>query len=276
METLAYLHACEAFEATTGIAPAEFVWFGNSKTMPKSGGLRLLSAVLLACLFSLSGMVYMAAARNLSWGMSGDDVAELQTLLIDRGHTIDYGATGAGKGKFGPRTQRALLDFQQASGLVVDGIAGPQTMTALRGGDPAVGRELSQGMSGADVAELQRRLKERGYFVDSLNERRGAYFGPRTETAVLLYQRDTAGVEATGIAKADTIKALRDNQGGRRGNARVVTEGGGLSVRSRPDSNAQSIDRLERDTRVEILLEQGDWYRIQQGWVSARYINKEG
>ncbi|HSP81537.1 MAG TPA: peptidoglycan-binding domain-containing protein, partial [Myxococcaceae bacterium] len=40
---------------------------------------------------------------------------------------------GVSDGKFGPRTERAVRDFQRAQGLKVDGIAGPRTMGALDG-----------------------------------------------------------------------------------------------------------------------------------------------
>ena len=40
--------------------------------------------------------------------------------------------TGSIDGKYGPATDRAIRDFQSASGLVVDGIFGPATLAALQ------------------------------------------------------------------------------------------------------------------------------------------------
>ena len=58
----------------------------------------------------------------LKKGSSGDDVARLQTRLTAAG----FDAGGA-DGVFGPNTEAALEAFQEANGLVVDGIAGPAT-----------------------------------------------------------------------------------------------------------------------------------------------------
>lgn len=67
---------------------------------------------------------------TLRWGMRdvppATDVAELQRALRDLGYD-----PGPIDGYFGPRTRSAVLAFQRAAGLAVDGIVGPQTATAL-------------------------------------------------------------------------------------------------------------------------------------------------
>ena len=60
----------------------------------------------------------------------GWDVAVLQFLLTHRGHRA------AVDGYFGRETARALRRFQRRAGLTVDGLAGPATVRALRGGGP--------------------------------------------------------------------------------------------------------------------------------------------
>lgn len=62
---------------------------------------------------------------KLRLGASGDGVAALQRLLTNRGHSIVI------DGDFGTQTLGAVKDFQQARGIVVDGIVGPQTWAAL-------------------------------------------------------------------------------------------------------------------------------------------------
>lgn len=57
---------------------------------------------------------------TLKRGSRGDEVEYLQALL---GITVD--------GDFGPKTEQAVKDFQQARGLVADGIVGPATWAAL-------------------------------------------------------------------------------------------------------------------------------------------------
>lgn len=75
---------------------------------------------------------------------TGDDVAALQTQLIELGYHLPRA-----DGIFGPFTADALRDFQRDYGLVPDGICGPTTMRALRqlgrrvvGGRPQLLRDL--------------------------------------------------------------------------------------------------------------------------------------
>lgn len=65
--------------------------------------------------------------RNLKSGDRGDDVAELQRLLTERG----FGC-GAADGVFGAKTDAAVRAFQKANNLKIDGIAGANTMAKLR------------------------------------------------------------------------------------------------------------------------------------------------
>src|SRR3954452_8385533 len=64
-------------------------------------------------------------------GDQGDAVARLQGQLQTQGF-----AEIAADGVFGAETEAAVRRFQSANNLVADGIAGPQTMTALGLGDP--------------------------------------------------------------------------------------------------------------------------------------------
>lgn len=66
--------------------------------------------------------------RLLRNGMEGEDVKELQTLLIQFGY--DLGKWGA-DGDFGDTTEMAVRDFQMDRGLEVDGVVGEDTVAAL-------------------------------------------------------------------------------------------------------------------------------------------------
>jgi murein DD-endopeptidase MepM/ murein hydrolase activator NlpD len=66
--------------------------------------------------------------RVMRIGHSGWDVAALQFLLLRRG----YGP-GRIDGAFGPLTRAAVIRAQRARRLAVDGLAGPQTISSLRG-----------------------------------------------------------------------------------------------------------------------------------------------
>ena len=67
---------------------------------------------------------------TLSKGSEGDSVKALQILLIGYGYSC--GSLGA-DGDFGSATDKALRAFQEAKGLTVDGICGPNTWNKLLG-----------------------------------------------------------------------------------------------------------------------------------------------
>jgi len=55
-------------------------------------------------------------------------VIELQKALSSAGYD-----PGPADGEFGPRTEAAVVAFQQANGLSADGVVGPETASALNG-----------------------------------------------------------------------------------------------------------------------------------------------
>jgi peptidoglycan hydrolase-like protein with peptidoglycan-binding domain len=68
-------------------------------------------------------------SRTMKLGDRGWDVAAMQYILARRGYP-----PGAIDAVLGPMTQTALKNFQGAYGLSADGLAGPQTISALRRG----------------------------------------------------------------------------------------------------------------------------------------------
>jgi len=68
-----------------------------------------------------------AIRRGLRRGDRGNMVYILQAALYSHGFYLDADSS------FGPITDRTVRDFQRSRGLVVDGIAGPATFTALLG-----------------------------------------------------------------------------------------------------------------------------------------------
>ena len=71
---------------------------------------------------------YILGERTLRNGMEGEDVKELQRLLIQLGH--DLGSWGA-DGDFGDMTEMAVREFQKKNGLEADGVAGEKTCAVL-------------------------------------------------------------------------------------------------------------------------------------------------
>lgn len=74
---------------------------------------------------TITGKAY--ANRNMRYGDSGTDVAQVQKMLKKLGYY-----RGKTDGYFGPYTERALKRFQADQGLQVDGIVGPRTIYELQ------------------------------------------------------------------------------------------------------------------------------------------------
>jgi peptidoglycan hydrolase-like protein with peptidoglycan-binding domain len=73
-------------------------------------------------------------SRTMKRGDRGWDVAAMQYILARRGYP-----PGAIDAVFGPMTDTALRNFQRAFGLFADGLAGSQTISALRRGSASRG-----------------------------------------------------------------------------------------------------------------------------------------
>ena len=89
---------------------------------------------------------------TLRWGSTGPEVERLQQQLKQAGYY--YGLVD---GKFGSLTYSAVKRFQQVSGLLVDGIVGPNTAAALAGlgtGGPAPAEGGDTGTVGARAMSL--------------------------------------------------------------------------------------------------------------------------
>ncbi|MEX2644865.1 MAG: peptidoglycan-binding protein [Gaiellaceae bacterium] len=99
--------------------------------------------------------------RLIVRGTFGLDVAALQFLLVRRG-----AYEGALDGYMGRETERALRAFQRRAGLVADGVGGPATLAALRGGAAAPRPSRSTtGVAPSSVRALVDRTARR-YGVD--------------------------------------------------------------------------------------------------------------
>lgn len=162
--------------------------------------------IIVAVVFVLAmGIGAQAASepRNLYWGCQGEDVASLQTQL----NSLNFNC-GNIDGIFGPKTYAAVLALQKSSGLAVDGIVGPQTRAAIanllaKPSSPA--RNLYQGCTGDEVAELQQKLKAAGFDCGPVD----GVFGPRTHAAVVALQKAN-NIKVDGIVGPQTREALRN------------------------------------------------------------------
>ena len=132
-------------------------------------------------------------------GHGSGRVRALQRRLLQAGY-----APGPIDGRYGPRTEQAVIRFQAAHGLQVDGIAGPLTFAALS--RPSVVLYPGAGYVGhgsGRVRALQRRLLQAGYAPGPIDGR----YGPRTEQAVIRFQA-AHGLQVDGIAGPLTFAHL--------------------------------------------------------------------
>lgn len=146
-----------------------------------------------------------SSTPTLKRGASGASVAQLQQALAKAGFS-----PGAADGQFGPMTENAVKSFQRAKGLVVDGVVGPKTWSALRSSTvtpppPSGGAQpvLRQGDFGGEVRDAQQLLAKHGFSPGSVD----GQFGPKTRAAVVSFQR-AKGLSADGVIGPATWRAL--------------------------------------------------------------------
>jgi soluble lytic murein transglycosylase-like protein len=142
----------------------------------------------------------VAFAASVVPAEANPQLAGLQVALARHGLY-----TGPVDAVLGPLTRAAVRRFQEQAGLVPDGIVGPKTRRALgRFGRPLYGTRVMQpGMKGWDVAVLQYLLSRRRL----LRAAPDGVFGPRTEAAVVRFQR-AHGLAPDGVVGPATAHQL--------------------------------------------------------------------
>ncbi len=106
--------------------------------------------------------------------------------------------------------ERAVRSFQQHKGLIVDGVVGVETFTAIDGarwelGDRILLHTPGKLMRGEDVVTLQERLNTLGFDAGRVDGR----FGSDTERAVRGFQR-AYGLAGDGSVGPETLRAFAD------------------------------------------------------------------
>ncbi|WP_055074201.1 peptidoglycan-binding protein [Pseudanabaena sp. 'Roaring Creek'] len=136
----------------------------------------------------------------LRQGSNGSDVVELQQLLQSKGFY-----SGSIDGDFGAGTTNAVLKFQQANGLVADGIVGSSSWAKLRAVSTAQTLPtLLPGSKGSAVAQAQQLLKDKGYYQGRID----GDFGVGTRDAIVAFQRAN-GLTVDGKVGEQTWKKLQ-------------------------------------------------------------------
>ena len=167
-----------------------------------------------------------SVGETLKEGTASDAVRAMQQRLKDLGYL-----SGSADGAFGQGTKAAVIAFQTANGLKADGKAGTTTLNALYSkkaksaetlNDDATSgstsdddtlshegyRTLKEGDEGKDVSNLQRALKNRGYYSGSIDGK----YGSGTVAAVMAFQQRN-GLTVDGKAGPTTQRVLYASAG---------------------------------------------------------------
>ncbi|HHY22336.1 MAG TPA: peptidase [Bacilli bacterium] len=151
----------------------------------------------------------------LKMGISSEAVSTLQQKLKEQGY-FNHEITGY----YGRVTANAVRSFQQKNGLLVDGIAGAQTLSMLMNGTtlkkptvattqstPTNQQQVVTGMKvgerGEQVTKLQEQLKQLGYFKAEPT----GYYGTVTEEAVRAFQTKQQ-ILVSGVADQFTVNLI--------------------------------------------------------------------
>ncbi|GGK54572.1 N-acetylmuramoyl-L-alanine amidase [Nocardia camponoti] len=156
--------------------------------------------------------------HRLRHGDSGPAVAEVRSTLASIGflHPQHDSTDGDSAREYWQDTDAvfdapldsAVRAFQQQRGLLVDGVVGPATYRALKEASYRLGArtliyQLSAPLYGDDVAQLQHRLQDLGFYVYRVD----GFFGQRTHEGLSAFQREI-GLSDDGICGPDTLRSL--------------------------------------------------------------------
>ncbi|MPZ73797.1 MAG: N-acetylmuramoyl-L-alanine amidase [Nitriliruptorales bacterium] len=183
--------------------------------------------------------------------MRGDDVRELQHRLNQLGFDA-----AAEDGIFGPLARAAVEEFQRNTGLAVDGVAGPQTIAALR-------RLLRGHQSGGVGVRAREREWLRGLSGRTLS-------GARILVDPSHGPGDPGHVGASGLTEADVAWAVCS-----RLHARLAARGAAVVLSRGPGSNPTGSERarLANEQGVDVTISIGvNALDVPQACGSATYF----
>ena len=160
-----------------------------------------------------AGASWQGAGNGFRRGDRGAAVLEIRAALAALGllaHPDDDPTTGRHVALefFDDDLDHAVRAFQQRRGLLVDGVVGEATYRALkeasyRLGARTLAHQFGAPMYGDDVATLQSRLQDLGFYTALVD----GYFGLQTHNALMSYQREY-GLAPDGICGPDTLRSL--------------------------------------------------------------------
>ena len=211
---------------TRDLAAGE-VWelsLGRSRARRRAAELRFVPSGTRAKRISLGALAALTAgpAATLAAG-SGQAVAATGGPATTTEHAISISSESQGRqvelvqqalgiavdGVYGPQTEAAVRSFQAAHGLTVDGIVGPETSAAMRSGTRAVAASTTGVRS--DAVDITAEGEGSGNSVSrlqyALHLPTDGDFGPETEAAVRRLQA-RHGLTVDGVVGPATWSAL--------------------------------------------------------------------
>lgn len=195
----------------------------------------------------------MAIPKSSNDGQSTEDIKKIQLTLKHKGYY-----NGIVDGIFGSGTESALKNFQQANGLVADGVAGAKTIEKLYTSSNAknnyntvssldqidsLPKPCKPGDSGEDVIKIQQALQLMGYYKGKID---GVY-GKATINAIKAVQKSNR-LTIDGIAGNATINLLFGNN-----NSAIQTRNETNNINTNTSESSDTIRPGDSGPRVEQL-----------------------
>jgi len=185
---------------------------------------------------------------TLKQGAKGAEVKKVQQRLKELGY-YTYGIDS----DYGYRTVAAVKAFQKKNGLTADGVCGEATLKKLNSSSAIAANDktdkeeekeevkddgtLKKGAKGTAVKELQKRLKELGYYTYGID---GDY-GDRTVNAVKAFQKKN-DLTADGVCGDSTLKKLNSDD--------AITAKGSTTVEL---NTSQTLQKGDNGAQVKAL-----------------------
>ncbi|SDW43701.1 SpoIID/LytB domain protein [Marinococcus luteus] len=138
----------------------------------------------------------------------GDSDPAIQDYQEDL-NTAGFHVTNNPIAYFGPKTQRAVENFQRAYNLPSTGILNEETVDALQYAISSP-NSFQRGDRHKEVQRIQELLNKVGFYV---TDNPITYFGPKTEGALKDFQ-ESFGLPADGVAEESTLQLLEQEEPG--------------------------------------------------------------